>query len=87
MMLLYITLSYSKVFDHINLVAVYFVSFRFKDLQLCEAAEGFSFLLKIHPVAPETVTSQKKRDSEKETISKSLSILAESSALKYFSQD
>lgn len=81
-MLLYILLSYSKVWDHIHSVAVYFVSFRFKELQLCETAEGFSFLLKIHPV-----TSQKKRDSEKETISKSLSTLADSSALKYFSQE
>lgn len=54
---------------------------------VCEAAGVFSLLLKIHPVAPETVTSQKQGDSEKETISKSLSILADSSALKYhFSQ-
>lgn len=54
----------------------------------CEAAEVFSLLPKIHPTAPETITSQKQEDSEKETISKSLSILADGSALKYrFSQE
>lgn len=43
--------------------------------------------LRIHPFAPETVTSEKQEESEKETISKSLSILAYSSELKYrFSQ-
>lgn len=43
-------------------------------------------LQKIHPVAVKT--SQKQEDSEKETIPKSLSILADSSALTcHFSQE
>jgi len=48
---------------------------------MCKAAEVLSLLLKIHPIAPETVALQKQEDGEKETISKSLSILADSSEL------